>query len=210
MSTPTRTLSKPGAGKSRRADVQASILHALEEMLGEGPFAPISIDQIARRAGITRTAFYFYFPDKREVLMRLTEDVAAALFEQAERWWQGDGDGPVEIAAALPKIVRLYLDHGTLLRAAAEVATYDEEVRAFWRALVERFVERGERRVRDEQAAGRVARDLRARETVWVLSWMIERACYQHPADATPAQDRALIDALTGIYIRSIYGRLEQ
>ena len=31
--------------------------------------------RITTRAGISRTAFYFYFRDKRELLMRLTEDV---------------------------------------------------------------------------------------------------------------------------------------
>ena len=81
------------AQSSKRAAVQARVLEATEALLSEGAsFADLGIERIATRAGISRTAFYFYFGDKRELLMRLTEEVNALLFEQADIWFSGDGD----------------------------------------------------------------------------------------------------------------------
>jgi AcrR family transcriptional regulator len=72
----------------KRAAVQAAVLRATEDLLAEGGnFADLGIERIATRAGISRTAFYFYFADKRELLMRLTEEVNALLFEQADIWF---------------------------------------------------------------------------------------------------------------------------
>src|SRR5436190_201577 len=77
----------------RRAEVEAAILSAAEELLEEGtPFPRLKIEEVARRGGIGRTGFYFYFRDKRELLMRLAEDVAEALWGQARaRAARGDG-----------------------------------------------------------------------------------------------------------------------
>ena len=64
------------APTAKREAIEADVLEATEALLEEGAsFADLSIERIATRAGISRTAFYFYFRDKRELLMRLTEDV---------------------------------------------------------------------------------------------------------------------------------------
>src|SRR5207247_10963740 len=114
-------------------------LRATEELLrGGASYADLHVERIARRAGISRTAFYFYFRDKREVLMRLTEDVSARLYHEADIWFSGEGDPAAEIRTALTNMGALYAEHGILLRAIVEGSTYDEAVAAFWRALVGR------------------------------------------------------------------------
>src|SRR4030081_711105 len=66
---------------AKRAEIEARVLEATEALLGEGAsYTELNIERIATRAGISRTAFYFYFDDKRELLMRLTEDVAEPLY----------------------------------------------------------------------------------------------------------------------------------
>src|SRR5919107_6380602 len=122
----------------KRAAIEAAVLRATEELLEDGAsFAELGIERIATRAGISRTAFYFYFRDKRELLVRLTEEVNAELLAAASTWWSGEGD----LRTALRAIAELYREHGALLRAVVEVSTYDEEVATFWRALVGRFAE---------------------------------------------------------------------
>src|SRR3712207_7614489 len=62
-----------GRQSEKRAAIEASVLEATEALLAEGAsFAELNIERIATRAGISRTAFYFYFRDKRELLVRLT------------------------------------------------------------------------------------------------------------------------------------------
>src|SRR5437868_15381591 len=82
----------------KRAAVQADVLRATEQLLAEGTnWADLGVERIATTAGISRTAFYFYFADKRELLMRLTEDVNELFYLEAERWFAGVGDPEEEI-----------------------------------------------------------------------------------------------------------------
>jgi TetR/AcrR family transcriptional regulator, ethionamide resistance regulator len=186
--------------------VQAAVLAATEELLGEGAsYADLRIERIARRAGISRTAFYFYFRDKRELLMRLTEDVNDLLYAQADIWWSGSGDPAAEMREALTNIAALYDAHGVLLRAIVEVSTYDEEVAVFWRTMMGRFVDATRRRIEREVAAGVIAPGPPPEATAFSLCWMTERVFYERlVAPDAPPRD-ALVDALCRIWVGGVY-----
>jgi TetR/AcrR family transcriptional regulator, ethionamide resistance regulator len=202
---PPRSSTAPSSPK--RAAVQAAVLRATEQLLGEGAsYADLNIERIATRAGISRTAFYFYFADKRELLMRLTEDVSDELFTQADIWYSGSGDPEAEVREALANIARLYEQHGTLLRAIVEVSTYDEEVAVFWRLLLGRFVEATRERIAVEQKAGKSSEgDPGA--TAFALCWMAERVLYQELVQGAPIPREDLVEALVRIWMRTIYDR---
>ena len=111
----------------------------------------------------------------------------------------GEGDPGEEIRRALANIAALYREHGVLLRAIVEVSTYDEVVAGYWRELLGRFATASLRRI--EQ--GGVATDPRA--TAFALCWMTERTLYQQLVqDEGPKLDD-LVDALAGIWLRSVY-----
>ncbi len=196
---------RSGTTTAKRAAVQAAVLEATEELLSEGAsYADLGIERIATRAGISRTAFYFYFADKRELLMRLTEDVTELLLEQADIWWSGDGDPTAQLRVALTNIAGLYDEHAVLLRAVVEVSTYDEEVAQFWRGLIGQFVEATERRIELERAGGRsTCPDPGA--TAFALTWMVERTYYQQLVQSERIRRDAAVEALTEIWIRTIY-----
>jgi AcrR family transcriptional regulator len=200
-----RSTAAPATAK--RAAVQAAVLRATEQLLGEGAtYADLNIERIATRAGISRTAFYFYFADKRELLMRLTEDVTEDLYEQANIWYSGSGDPEAEVREALENIARLYEEHGTLLRAIVEVSTYDEEVAVFWRGLMARFVDATRDRIIAEQEAGKSSGTTPG-PTAFALCWMAERVLYQELVQGAPISRDDLIDALVRIWMQSIYDR---
>ena len=198
---------RPGPTSAKRAEIELRVLEATEALLGEGAsYTDLGIERIATRAGISRTAFYFYFHDKRELLMRLTEDVAELLYAEADAWWSGAGDGPAELDSALRKVIALYREHGVLLRAVVEAAAVDDAVAGFWRALVGRFVEASRRRIAAEQAARRIG-PLPAEEVAFALSWMTERACYQRLAQDRDLDDEAFTAGLVRIWTGALYGR---
>ncbi len=201
------TSAQPGeaAPTAKRVAVQAAVLRATEELLREGAsYADLNVERIANAAGISRTAFYFYFADKRELLMRLTEDVNELLFAEADIWFSGHGDPDDEMRAALANIGALYDVHGVLLRAIVEVSAYDEEVASFWRALIGRFIDATRRRIDAERTAGRAASgDPHA--IAFALCWMTERTFYQHLVQDGLIDRDALIDALTGVWLRTVY-----
>jgi TetR/AcrR family transcriptional regulator, ethionamide resistance regulator len=195
-------LSKANAGTSeRRREAEQGLLAATEALLdGGSSYAELSVEQIASRAGRPRTAFYLYFRDKRELLMRLTQDVAEVLYQEADRWWSGTR-GREDVRPALADILRTWAEHASLLGAVVEASTYDEEIGAFWRGLVGRFIDATERRlVADGEEPGAAA------AKAFVLCWMANHACYQQIARGESLDDPALLDALTEILGRSVYG----
>ncbi|MDX6666268.1 MAG: TetR/AcrR family transcriptional regulator, ethionamide resistance regulator [Solirubrobacteraceae bacterium] len=190
----------------RRAAVQAEVLSATEKLLAEGAsWSDLGIERIATTAGISRTAFYFYFRDKRELLIRLTEDVTELLYLEADRWYSGEGDDETEIREALTKIAELYDEHSALLRIIVEVSTYDEEVAIFWRTLMGRFVEATRMRIEAEQTAGK-APAYAAAPAAFALVWMVERLLYQLMVQEPPFSRDEAIDAVVRLWMRAVYG----
>jgi AcrR family transcriptional regulator len=193
------------APTAKRAAIQASVLAATEALLAEGAsYADLNIERIATRAGISRTAFYFYFRDKRELLMRLTEEVNELLYQQADIWFSGAGEPEPEMREALTNIAALYAQHGVLLRAIVEVSTYDGRVAEFWRASLGRFVDAARRRIEAEQASGRaVARHADA--TAFALVWMTERTMYEQFVQGQPLAADDVVEAMVDIWLRAVY-----
>jgi AcrR family transcriptional regulator len=195
-------LASLGRQSDKRAAIESAVLGATEDLLTEGAaFAELNIEKIATRAGISRTAFYFYFRDKRELLVRLTSEVNGELMAAADTWWSGGGD----LHAALSRIAGLYQDHGALLRAVVEVSTYDEEVAKYWRDLLGRFVDATRQRIETEQAAGR-AKDGPAGAMAFAMVWMVERSFYEQRIQEAPVPIDELVTALSDIFTRSVYG----
>jgi AcrR family transcriptional regulator len=195
---------REGPTTAKRAQVQAAVLEATEELLAGGAsYAELNVERIATAAGISRTAFYFYFRDKRDLLMRLAGDVTELLYAQADIWFSGEGDDPErEIREALTRISELYRVHGVLIRAIVEVSTYEEDIATFWRGLLQRFVDATARRIEAEGHLPAAA----AVPTAFSLTWMVERTFYQQLVQEQPMPQDALIDAITGIYHGTVYG----
>ncbi|MDX6656827.1 MAG: TetR/AcrR family transcriptional regulator, ethionamide resistance regulator [Solirubrobacteraceae bacterium] len=203
---PTRSSAEPSTPK--RAAIQASVLRATEELLAEGAtYADLNIERIATRAGISRTAFYFYFADKRELLMRLNEGLAEEFYGKADIWHSGAADPEAEIRESLGNIMRLYEEHATLLRVITEVATYDEEVAAFWRELMGRFVDATRERIEGEQRAGNAPITVAPWPTAFALCIMNERVVYEEVVQGTAIAREDLIETLVQIWMRAIYDR---
>jgi AcrR family transcriptional regulator len=196
---------REGPATVKRAQIQADVLRATEELLAGGSsYADLNVEKIAKAAGISRTAFYFYFRDKRDLLMRLAGDVTELLYAQADIWFSGEGDDPrEEIRAALSRISELYREHAVLIRAVVEVSTYEEDIATFWRGLLSRFVDATAKRIEDQHA---VPAGVSAQATAFALVWMVERTFYQQLVqEPLPSED--MIEAIAGIYYGTVYGR---
>jgi TetR/AcrR family transcriptional regulator, ethionamide resistance regulator len=195
---------REGPTTAKRAQVQAAVLAATEQLLAGGAsYAELNVERIATAAGISRTAFYFYFRDKRDLLMRLAGDVTELLYAQADIWFSGDGADPEgEIREALTAIAELYREHGVLIRAIVEVSTYEEDIATFWRGLLQRFVDATARRI---EAEGHLPADA-AQPAAFALTWMVERTFYQQLVQEHPVTQDALIAAIARIYRDTVYG----
>ena len=206
--TEVQTLSRrPEAPTEKRQATEAAVLSAMQELLAQGtPYAALSVERIALRAGISRTAFYFYSADKRELLMRLASEVSDEFYREADAWWSGAGDASEQLTAAVGNIAALYRAHSPLVCAIVEVSAYDEVVGPFWRALVGRFVDASSRRIAAEIEAGRADAALVPHAVAFSLVWMTERALYQMVCQDDPGCGEDLVGTLARIWAATVYG----
>lgn len=185
------TLSRRDQNDATRQATEAALTRATIELLAEGsPFAEVTIDQIVRRAGYSRPTFYAYFRDKRALVLRLGEalqrDVAAA----ADPWLES---AQGEIRATLEAVLDAFRAHRETVAALVEAATYDVEVRDFWRGFHDRFLDTATERISLGDPG--LARK-RARARAYGLVWMTERTVTEHLARPT-VDETALLDELT-------------
>lgn len=190
--------------RNRHEQVRGEIVSALVDLLASTPFADITIDELARRAGLSRSAFYFYFRDKIEVLGAAATEAGEILYAQADRWWSGAGTPEALARDALGGVAHAYAEHAAVLRATTEVSTYVARVAALWRALIDRFIDATAAHLRAEQARGVASPALDPEATAAALVWMVERCCYVYIAGGEREVDE-LIDGIIAIWLAVIY-----
>ena len=75
-------------------DRELAILATAERLLEQRPLGEISVDDLAKGAGISRPTFYFYFPSKDAVLLtlfdRMMSEADATFDELAEKLSSAD------------------------------------------------------------------------------------------------------------------------
>jgi TetR/AcrR family transcriptional regulator, ethionamide resistance regulator len=194
----------PAGRRRSRREVEADVRSALVRLLDEGkPFKDLTVDELARAAGLSRTAFYFYFPGKSQALMAAAAEVAEETAAEADRWWHGEGDPEELVRVALQGIVDVYVRHSSMLRTAVEVTTYDPEFAAFYNQLMERFVRATADQLRRDRDAG-LLRDVDPDAVAESLVWMVERYNNVFLGTQGRAPD-AHVHALTSVWVHALY-----
>src|SRR4051812_6122802 len=208
MSTADRAAADSGRRRSpTKGDRRESaLLDALEQLLGEGSIAQVSVDQIAGRAGVTRTAFYFYFPSKELAAMALVERVVAAIWQGPDTWLTGDGDPRAELERAISELTRAWTQHGAVLNAMVEAAAYDRELWRMWRDVMDGFIRAATARIERDSARGLTRDGLDAAGVAGALCWMNERYCYATlGADERTASPEEVCRLLVDVWMQTIY-----
>ena len=207
------TAMRAATARSRRAprpsgdDRQQAILATAEHLLGERDFADISIDDLARGAGISRPTFYFYFPSKIAVLLTLldrvideaeaaTADVLDRLAENPRARWR----------EAIARFYETFHSHRAVALACAQVRLSNAEVADLWAVVMEGWVRRTEAAIRTERRRGAAPPGRSPRDLAIALNSMNERVLYATFAGAAPAlADADVVDVLLDIWLNSIY-----
>jgi AcrR family transcriptional regulator len=130
---PTRVKTSGTTAPRSHSRAEAAILAATEKLLEERPLNELSVADIVRAAGISRTSFYAYYASKTaviaECLRRVMDEVLAAAGPFLS---QPRADPETAIRASLEKWIELCAAHGSLVRAVSEEWPHDEELRQMW------------------------------------------------------------------------------
>lgn len=204
MSTATGRRRKPSRGDI----TEAAILDTAEKLLGERPLSGITVDELARGAGISRPSFYFHFESREAVLRALAERIVDELSDASDRWLERGGDPPAAaVRRTIEGILALWHAHGPVLRAMIEAGAGDAELRRFWTGVGKRFVDATAAQIERERAAGVAPEGPDAAGLAAVLVAMNDRVFYDHSRHRrSAAEDRRLVDTLTAVWLRAVYG----
>jgi AcrR family transcriptional regulator len=193
-----------GDGGTRRrrrspAEAEREILESAELFLRRRPLRELTIDEVMAGTGLSRPAFYVYFRDRHDLVLRLIAEIGSELFEMADKWLKG-GD----LRGGVEGVVAVYAKHGPVLRAISDAAVDDPDVEQAYHGLVQRFIDATADHIRSEQRGGRAA-GMTAKRTAAALVWMNERYLSMCLGGNKPVRPREVADTLHQIWTRTLY-----
>lgn len=191
------------------------ILAAALDVFTQTGFASARVEDIARRAGLSKGAVYLYFPSKEAMLNALVEQSAGLVAQSAERMVAAAAPGDPEQAfravlrmvltvlsdpevSAAPRLVLSEAPRFPELAAYYRTHVIDIGQRAF-RALFAAGIERGRFRAVDAEAAMRALMGP-------VIAHVLLTTVFNRPGD--PQHDPAVMaDALADIVLNGLKPR---
>jgi AcrR family transcriptional regulator len=208
------TASSTRAPRGRRStrpsgdDREQAILATAERLLEERAFADISVDDLAKGAGISRPTFYFYFKSKEAVLLTLLEPMIARA--------DAEFDGAVQRVAADPRRVwrngikaffTAFSSHRAVALAGAEALATSPEIRGVWSGFMQKWIDQTAAMIGAERARGGAPDTIPAADLATSLNQMNERTMRAALSAEQPSvNEDHLVDTLTHIWVSSIYG----
>jgi AcrR family transcriptional regulator len=211
MSAPPRASAVRGRRASRPSgdDRELAILTTAERLLATKPLTSISVDDLARGAGISRPTFYFYFSSKDAVLLTLLDRVVAEADASMRQAFGVPASGPREgWRRAITAYYETFRAHRALTLAWAEARATNAEVRHLWAQVFESWVQRCAAAIETERARGAAPAGLPAHDLAVALNSMNERVLYAtFSADGPGIAEDDVVDVLLEVWLTTIYQR---
>jgi len=188
------------------------ILNAALEIFGERGLAAARLDDIAKRAGLSKGTIYLYFPNKEELFREMVRQLIVSQIEATERELDSAAGTATD---ALIHFMRMYwgfvrsdkfaplfrLIHSEIRNFPDLASFYSEEVTARGHRLVASIIQRGidsgEFRTVDSAVAARM---LMAPLLIHGV-WCGHRECFAPVAKKSDAQ---VIDEIIDFYLTAI------
>jgi TetR/AcrR family transcriptional regulator, ethionamide resistance regulator len=210
VTTATSTHTPRGRRSTRPSgdDRELAILSTAERLLEERPLADISVDDLAKGAGLSRPTFYFYFPSKEAVLLTLLEPMIARADAESDDAMQRPPADPRRVCRnVINAFFTAFGSHRAVARAGTEALATSSEIRAVWSDFMRKWIDQTAAMISAERARGAAPETIPAGDLATSLNQMNERTMMAALSAETPAVDPdRVVDTLTHIWVSSIYG----
>lgn len=182
---------------------RAALLASLDTLLRESNLDEINIADISRRAGLTRSAFYFYFESKHLAVAALMEEVYVGALAATERL--ADTALPPEdrVRGMVEVLFDAVEEHHHLFHATLEARRQSATLRQLWDADRTSFAAMVGQVIRAERLAGRASEGPDATALATMLLELNDRALERLVHGDLPRTD--LVEAIVSIWVRSIF-----
>lgn len=210
MSVPAGDSAARGRRPARPSgdDRELAILATAERLLAERSLSAISVDDLARGAGISRPTFYFYFASKDAVLLTLLDRVVAEADAATDAAFAAGGGGPREgWRRAISAYYETFRAHRPLTLAWAEARPTSAEIRELWARVFDAWVQQCAAAIQAERDRGAAPAGPPPRELAVVLTSMNERVLYAtFSGDGPAVEEDDVVDVLLEVWLRAVYG----
>jgi TetR/AcrR family transcriptional regulator, ethionamide resistance regulator len=191
---------------SNRGDARRdALLHAFDQLLREQTLEAVNVADISSRAGVTRSAFYFYFENKAVAVLALMQGLYDAAAEANEILVKAEGDPGQRIRKAVTLLFDSVDDNPHTYRALLEARASSAGVRQMWDAGRADFAKVIGGMIDTERAAGRAVEGPDAAAVASVLLDVNDHALERHSLGSGPPRAKH-IEAITFIWLSTIYG----
>jgi AcrR family transcriptional regulator len=193
---------------SNRGDARRdALLQAFDELLREQSLEQVNVADISERAGVTRSAFYFYFENKAVAVLALMQDLYDAAAEANELLVKAEGEPESRIRTAITMLFDTVDQTPHTYRALLEARASSPTVRQMWDTGRADFAGVIAGMIETERAAGRAQEGPPAAALASVLLDLNDHAVERHSLGSGPPREEH-IGAITFIWLSSIYGEL--
>jgi AcrR family transcriptional regulator len=192
-------------------DRERAILATAERLLAERSFSDISVDDLARGAGLSRPTFYFYFKSKEAVLLSLLEPLIARADSEFDGAVQRLPTDPRKIwRNGIKAFFTAFDSQRAVARAGTEALASSPEVRAVWSSFMQRWIDQTAVMINAERARGAAPETIPAADLATSLNQMNERMMMATLSAEEPAvsKDR-VVETLAHIWVSSIYSEVD-
>ena len=191
---------------SNRGDARRdALLTAFDELLREKSLEEVNVAEISGLAGVTRSAFYFYFESKAVAVLALMQDLYDAAADANELLMKAEGDAETRIRGAITMLFDSVDSSPHTYRALLEARAGSALVREMWDAGRADFARLIGGMIGTERAAERATDGPDPDTLASVLLDLNDHAVERHALGSGPPRDQH-IDALTFFWLRTIYG----
>jgi TetR/AcrR family transcriptional regulator, ethionamide resistance regulator len=185
---------------------RTALLEALDQHLREGSLDSINIADISRSAGVTRSAFYFYFDNKAAAVAALMNEMYDESAASADLL-RGQGTPAERVGAMVRALFDSWGRHEHIYRAMFDARATSTTVRELWDSDRESFVPVIAQVIEDERAAGHAPAGHDAAHLASVLLELNDRML-ERLALGGPLSPDQMVDAVVAIWVNTIYGEV--
>jgi AcrR family transcriptional regulator len=192
----------PARGDRRRS----ALLESLDHYLRESSLDSINIADISQRAGVTRSAFYFYFENKASAVAALMGEMYDESLVAAEAL-RADGTPAENIEAMVRGLFTTWEKHEHLFRASLDARATSATVRELWDSDRESFVPVVASMIESERASGAAPPGTDATALASVLLELNDRMLERLALGGRLDREQ-LVEAVVAVWLRTIYGEV--
>lgn len=190
--------------RQHRADTAQAILEATEALLADRAFRDLTIEEVMAHAGLSRTAFYRYFPDLEAVLVRQLLAIRDELGAAADLWLRDGADPRSGLLPAATGLAEVFCRHGRLLLALADASAGSPDIEEAWHAAIQSFVAPVRDRIAGLCTEGSCDLDDPA-QTAVALVWMNERYLLETFGRGSGVSVEAAAQTVASIWRRTLF-----